>query len=260
MTTIHDAIADVVQSLASEHVVKLATFLDATSAPTEVARLQASDLVALPLFRSKVATLWKAWQGEPAMPGFAIALALRAASQTHSQVRGELTATTVVTGPSSWHVPTRQTADVILELVNQAKESLLLTSFAAYKVPSLIAALKSAVARGVSVQMLLETVEDSGGALTHDAKQAFAAIPGVTVLIWPAERRVSEGAAKASMHAKVVIADRDSAFVTSANLTGAALERNLEVGVLVSGGPLPGKLMDHFAELQSKGDLKALST
>ena len=38
------------------------------------------------------------------------------------------------------------------------------------------------------------------------------------------------------MHAKAVIADRSVAFVTSANLTGSAMDHNLEVGVLMRGG------------------------
>ncbi|WP_425454039.1 phospholipase D-like domain-containing protein [Nocardioides immobilis] len=38
------------------------------------------------------------------------------------------------------------------------------------------------------------------------------------------------------MHAKVLVVDRRTALVGSANLTGHALERNLECGLLVRGG------------------------
>ncbi len=48
------------------------------------------------------------------------------------------------------------------------------------------------------------------------------------------------------MHAKVLIVDRRTALVGSANLTGPALERNLECGLLVSGGPVPTLLADHL--------------
>ena len=35
------------------------------------------------------------------------------------------------------------------------------------------------------------------------------------------------------LHAKAVVADGESVFVTSANLTDAALDRNIELGILL---------------------------
>jgi len=51
------------------------------------------------------------------------------------------------------------------------------------------------------------------------------------------------------MHAKVLVIDDRLALVGSANLTGAGLERNLECGVLVRGGPLPRAMRDHLLNL-----------
>ncbi len=48
------------------------------------------------------------------------------------------------------------------------------------------------------------------------------------------------------MHAKVLVVDRRTALVGSANLTGYALERNLECGLLLRGGPVPSLLVDHL--------------
>jgi cardiolipin synthase len=47
------------------------------------------------------------------------------------------------------------------------------------------------------------------------------------------------------MHAKLLVIDRMTALVGSANLAGYGLERNLECGVLIRGGPVPGLLADH---------------
>ena len=47
------------------------------------------------------------------------------------------------------------------------------------------------------------------------------------------------------MQAKATIADSSVAFLTSANLTEAALERNMELGVLIRGGRVPGSI-DHL--------------
>ncbi|MFN8105307.1 MAG: phospholipase D-like domain-containing protein [Acidimicrobiia bacterium] len=42
-----------------------------------------------------------------------------------------------------------------------------------------------------------------------------------------------------SLHAKCAVADDHTALVTSANLTGAGLEHNMELGLLVRGGGVP---------------------
>ncbi len=48
------------------------------------------------------------------------------------------------------------------------------------------------------------------------------------------------------MHAKILVVDRRVALVGSANLTGYGLERNLECGLLVRGGPVPRLLVEHL--------------
>ena len=50
-------------------------------------------------------------------------------------------------------------------------------------------------------------------------------------------------------HAKVAVADGDVCFITSANLTGYAMEQNMEAGVLISGGAVPHTLADHLISL-----------
>ena len=48
------------------------------------------------------------------------------------------------------------------------------------------------------------------------------------------------------VHAKVAVADGNIAFISSANLTGHAMEKNMEAGVLMQGGDLPTQLQDHL--------------
>ena len=57
------------------------------------------------------------------------------------------------------------------------------------------------------------------------------------------------------VHAKVFVADRSRALLTSANLTGNAMEKNMEAGILVTGGRLPVVVADHFDELIRNGVL-----
>ena len=52
------------------------------------------------------------------------------------------------------------------------------------------------------------------------------------------------------------LADRSIALITSANLTGAGINDNIELGVLIEAGPLPAKLHDHFDLLIEEGILE----
>lgn len=103
----------------------------------------------------------------------------------------------------------------------------------------------------------METRVDSGGGLTIDAAKAFSAIADrVSLCRWPAESREAFFGPQARLHAKCVVADRSIALITSANLTSAGINDNIELGVLIASGPLPGQLADHFDDLIALGTLQ----
>jgi phosphatidylserine/phosphatidylglycerophosphate/cardiolipin synthase-like enzyme len=60
------------------------------------------------------------------------------------------------------------------------------------------------------------------------------------------------------LHAKAVVADDEAVFVTSANLTEAALDRNIEVGLLVRDRALAASVSSHFRGLIDRGLLLPL--
>jgi phosphatidylserine/phosphatidylglycerophosphate/cardiolipin synthase-like enzyme len=51
---------------------------------------------------------------------------------------------------------------------------------------------------------------------------------------------------RAALHAKCVVVDRQRVFVSSANFTEAAQERNIEVGLLIQSGWLAERITGHF--------------
>ena len=53
----------------------------------------------------------------------------------------------------------------------------------------------------------------------------------------------------AAVHAKCAVADGEVAMITSANLTGKAMNENMELGILINGGPVPKQLSDHLYAL-----------
>jgi phosphatidylserine/phosphatidylglycerophosphate/cardiolipin synthase-like enzyme len=57
------------------------------------------------------------------------------------------------------------------------------------------------------------------------------------------------------LHAKVLVADRGDALVTSANLTSYAMDRNMEMGARIIGQPA-ADIARHFDLLEAYGVLE----
>ena len=153
----------------------------------------------------------------------------------------------VWTGPSSQIVPTRKTEQVLLQVIRGAKKKLFLTSFVAYQVSSIVDALKDAVDRGVDVSVLLESSDEHGGGISFDSIGKMRdLLPGARVLHWSKKDGDFVGG---KVHAKVAVADGHECFLSSANLTGHAMEKNMEAGILVIGGSVPRNVNEHFDAL-----------
>jgi len=60
------------------------------------------------------------------------------------------------------------------------------------------------------------------------------------------------------LHAKAVVIDSAKAIVTSANPTPAAYLRNIELGVVISGGTIPTDIDHFFMKLISSNRLDQL--
>ena len=145
----------------------------------------------------------------------------------------------VWTGPTSTRSSGRLTIGVIADLIAEAVREIVLVSYATVPSLPIREALQRAQESGVELILLLESPEEN--AAFTGRKLPF---PGLQArrLHWPSSSR----APGASMHAKVLVVDRQVALVGSANLTGYGLERNLECGVLIRGGELPARIAQHF--------------
>ena len=255
LTDFSSSVAAVIRQMPAGHVRALAAVVRGTSGPAAALAAGALTSVTSPVYRQHAEQLMGCWEEVPALSGQAFGLALLSALAMREAERESETVEAVATGPSTPHVLLRHSKAVLLDLVSHASDRLLVVSFAAYKVPEIVQALREAVGRGVVVQMILETTDDSSGALSFDGAKAFSGIAsGLEFYIWPSDRR-PEGV-QATLHAKAVVADAREAFITSANLTGSALDHNLELGVLVRGGPVPRRLADHFSALIAAGVLR----
>jgi cardiolipin synthase len=247
------ALVTSVRGMSPGHVRTLASLLAAARSAADAHRV-VLGAVPNPIYRQHAAQILEIWEQNPECDGSMLALALQTGLTLLEQEQGAEIVEPVATGPTSAYVALRHTRAVLLSLIEDAKRELLMTSYVTYPVPDLVRALQLAQERGVAVRLLLETIAGSGGALKVDGSFTFRSLRGVEMYAWPVEQR-SQGA---RLHAKVAVADGEVAFVTSANLTGNALDENLEVGVLIRGGPCPRRLQDHFRALISAGIVRQL--
>lgn len=241
MSDLPEAIASVAAALGQAHVETLAEAY--RSAGGEPDRVRQS--VPAP-HRHEIDGLNQAWAGHPEVAGSAIALALEAVRSAHRTAdipRVEV----VVTGPDSPGAPVRLTSEVVRQLIDQAHQRVTLVSYAAYQLPAIIAALDAAVGRGVYVSLIVESpekLEGGGGAAAYGRFRVYH---------WPVNRRDPPDA---KLHAKAVIVDGRDVLLTSANMTNAAYDKNIELGVLCRGGGVARQVQRHFDGLISAGVLE----
>jgi cardiolipin synthase A/B len=205
-------------------------------------------LVPNPRYQDQATFLLNAWGKQSAVPGPVVAMGVRAAARAAQEEREVQRVELVWTGPTVTGIAIRHTYAVLVQVIDVARHRLTLVSFAAYTTPVVTNALRAAAGRGVDVRLVLD-----GG--TH-AHHAFTALGGtVQLLTWPPTLLPDHDPDHASLHAKCAVADQQVAFVTSANLTSHALDRNMELGVLITGGETPTRLAEHLDGLITTGVL-----
>lgn len=108
----------------------------------------------------------------------------------------------------------------------------------------------------MQITVVVETPDRIEGQGTYSTLRALGEEVAAcsTVHLWPREiRGGTEPTGK--MHVKCVVADGRWLFLSSANLTEHAFTINMELGLLVTGGRLPGQVEDHFDKMIESGIL-----
>lgn len=164
----------------------------------------------------------------------------------------------VWTGPASGLVPTRHTEQVLTGLIDGARDRIFLVSFVAYNAKNVTDALRRAGERRVTTRILIERSSEHGGTVSFDSFAALRKLLPHT-LFYEWEKHADMPASSASVHAKCAVADGEVAFVTSANLTDAAMERNMELGVLLRRGQMPRLLDQHLMALVTTKHLRTIA-
>jgi phosphatidylserine/phosphatidylglycerophosphate/cardiolipin synthase-like enzyme len=167
----------------------------------------------------------------------------------------------VWTGPSTPVVPVRRTEQVLCDLIRCSERRLTMTSFGIFQVPRLVEELESALGRCVELRIVLGDRESHSDQEIDQQRQQLGRVLATraTLLQWPPERRPRDERGHAGlMHVKAAVADSHIAFLSSANLTEAALERNMELGVLIRGRGLPAAIDRLVDGLLESGELQVV--
>lgn len=158
----------------------------------------------------------------------------------------------VWSGPDFIISPIRRTDQVILELIQKAESRLFISSFAVYKIQNILVALEAAIDRGIDISFLLETPQSGHFKINTDPFTVFSENirQNAKFYIWPYKNRISDqDTLSGIVHAKFILQDSLKLFISSANLTGSALERNIELGVLIEDKRIISNLQNLLEEL-----------
>lgn len=186
-----------------------------------------------------------------------------AAEAAEYRLSGGVPVSLVWTGPESAVSQSRDTAVVVEELFAHAERFVLVSSYVVQKGTTVFRSLADRmVARpGLHVQLFLHIGREWLD--TRDESELLREFAADLLGQWPGARRPeafydprtlsADAAIRAAWHAKCVIADENLAFVTSANFTEWAQQRNVEAGVLIRDRHFAGQLRQQFDGLvQSK--------
>ena len=177
----------------------------------------------------------------------------------------------VMTGPAVVGQENRDTSVVVSDLFRQAEESILIAGYAVYQGQQVFHALAERMVErpSLKVRMFLD-IQRKPGDTSSSAELVRRFAHRFQSDEWPMGSRTpeifydpralsSDRVKRAALHAKCVVADGQEVFVSSANFTEAAQERNIEIGLLLQSTAIAERLTHFFDALCATGQfLRAL--
>ena len=165
----------------------------------------------------------------------------------------------VWSGPEVLGLHARDTRRVYEEMIGGAEKSVWVSTFAYFDGPRAFSELaqRMEAVPGLHVTVLLNIQRNRGDTTAADQLvRRFA--DRFWGMDWPGSSRPAvyydprsldlDGPAGV-LHAKAVVVDDEAVFITSANLTGAAFDRNIELGVLLRDRALASSVTCYFQGL-----------
>lgn len=174
----------------------------------------------------------------------------------------------VWSGPEVQGLHARDTRRVYEELLGSAERSVWASTYAFFDGPKAFAILADRMAKKPELEVtLLLNIERKWGDTTAAEYLVIKFARKFWSQDWPGPvrprvfydpRSLELEGPKGVLHAKAVVTDDTNVFITSANLTEAALDRNIEMGLLVRDRALATSVTTHFRRLIEQGLLVPL--
>lgn len=165
----------------------------------------------------------------------------------------------VWSGPDAPGVHARSTRRVYTELFDSVQESIWVSSFVYFDGPKIFEPLARRLDAHPQLQVfLLLNIQRNYGDTSRPEELVYRFAHKFWTEDWPGTARptvyydprsVEKEGTGGVLHAKGVVADGKTVFITSANLTEAALDRNIELGLLVRDAALARSVTNHFRSL-----------
>lgn len=218
----------------------------------DLQRLLIGPAVTAQRFRFLLDTWPDHGEGSAAQLADALEIASASMRQMSQLPRAEL----VWTGPAVGHPTARKTYQVLNEMLRHANARVLIVGYSLFLggelARDLFTELGRLSAKGVKVNFIVDRRYrgwGDGGQEGHSVRQIQQAwvkhSPHPRIYSWADEQNEYS-----KLHAKIVLVDDRDLLVTSANLTGAGMETNLELGVRLQ-GETARNCAEHFANLLS---------
>jgi phosphatidylserine/phosphatidylglycerophosphate/cardiolipin synthase-like enzyme len=177
----------------------------------------------------------------------------------------------VTTGPEVGGVANRDTAVVVRELFAKAEQSILVAGYAVHQGRRIFHALADRMAERPDLEArLFLNIQRGPGDTSAPSELLLRFAHQFRTKQWPDGRPIPEvfydprslNAIRdepVALHAKCVVVDGRHVFVSSANFTEAAQERNIEVGLLVHSGLVAERIHRFFECLVEAGVLQSVA-
>lgn len=256
MTIEYQQLIDAVVSIAREwHIDDINGLSKLIKKDNDLTQATISKVGTNPATKKQLSTLYSIYNNTRIDSNLLLGMLVGAAS-AYSNIRNDEQFELVWSGPHSRIVPSRSTEQVILSVIDRARKELFLISFVAYEITDIVDALNNAINRGVNIVFLLESDKVHGGSLNTDSIGTMReAIPKASHYYWAEKDAKFVGG---SVHGKSIVADESVCLITSANLTGHAMDKNMEIGVMIHGGDIPRKLHQHLKSLIQTNIIKEI--
>lgn len=150
----------------------------------------------------------------------------------------------VVTAPETFNIKTKKTKDVVEQLIQGAKKSIILTGYSVSDYFSgMLDAIIAKSQQGVYVRFYVNDIDRHKESLDR-----MLAYKGKYLQFFEYEKQSDDK--MAASHAKILMVDSNEALVSSANLSYHGLTGNIEMGVLIHSRNKAIQIVELLKQLQ----------